>query len=131
MLNNCRQLRVERGDARRYLDAAHDTGERFDVVISDPPRLAPTRASVKKALRVYRDLHLRAMRLVEPGGLLAASSCSGSVSEDEFEATLRNAAYDLGRTVQVLLRGGQAPDHPVLVTAPEGRYLKFLLACVT
>ena len=130
MLNNCRQLRVERADARRYLDEAHESGKRVDVVISDPPRLAPTRAAVKKALRVYRDLHLRAMRVVEPGGLLAASSCSGSVSEEEFEATLRDAAYDLGRTVQVIFKGGQAPDHPVLTTSPEGRYLKFLLVCV-
>ena len=130
MLNNCRQGRVERVDARRFLDRLHESGRRFDLVISDPPRLAPTRAAVRKALRVYRDLHLRAMRAVEPGGLLAACSCSGSVSEEEFEATLREAAYDLGRPLQVLFRGGQSPDHPVLATCPEGRYLKFLLLCV-
>ena len=70
------------------------------------------------------------MRLVEPGGLLAASSCSGAVSEADFERTVREAAYELRREVQVLQRGGQAADHPVLATCPEGRYLKFLLLCV-
>jgi len=70
------------------------------------------------------------MRVVKPGGLLAVSSCSGAVREDEFERTLTEAAYDLKREVQVLYRGGQASDHPVLTTCPEGRYLKFLLACV-
>jgi 23S rRNA (cytosine1962-C5)-methyltransferase len=109
----------------------HRRGRAFDVVVCDPPRLAPDRAAVPRALRMYKDLHLRAMRVVRPGGLLACSSCSGAVREEEFERTLRDAAYDLGRGVQVLDRGGQAPDHPVLATCPEGRYLKFLLACVT
>jgi len=67
---------------------------------------------------------------VRPGGLLAVSSCSGAVREGEFEQTLLEAAYDIKRDAQVLYRGGQAGDHPVLATCPEGRYLKFLLACV-
>jgi 23S rRNA (cytosine1962-C5)-methyltransferase len=119
MLNNVRQLRFERVDASELLN---DDPE--------PPRLARERGDVGKALRAYRDLHLRAMRVVESGGLLAASSCSGSVSEQEFEQTLREAAYDLGRSARIVARGGQAPDHPVLATCPEGRYLKFLLACI-
>jgi 23S rRNA (cytosine1962-C5)-methyltransferase len=130
MLNNGRQVRFERGDAHEVLNEMHRRGRTFDLVISDPPRLAPDRASVPRALRKYRDLHLRAMRVVKPGGLFAASCCSGAVAEGEFERTLREAAYDLGRDVQVLHRGGQAPDHPVLATCPEGRYLKFILACV-
>ena len=131
MLNNGRQVRFERADAQDALNEMHRKGRLFDVVISDPPRLAPDRASVPRALRKYRDLHLRAMRVVKPGGLLAVSSCSGAVGEDEFEHTLQEAAYDVHRQVQVLYRGGQACDHPVLATCPEGRYLKFLLACVT
>jgi 23S rRNA (cytosine1962-C5)-methyltransferase len=124
-------VRFERADVQDVLNEMHRTGRSFDVVVNDPPRLAPDRASVPRALRKYRDLHLRAMRVVKPGGLLAASSCSGAVHEAEFERTLQEAAYDLKREAQVLYRGGQAGDHPVLATCPEGRYLKFILACVT
>ncbi len=131
MLNNGRQVRFERGDARKVLDDLHRQGRKFDVVVCDPPRLAPTRASVPKAARVYRDLHLRAMRVVEPGGLLAMSCCSGAVSPDLFEGTIRDAAYDLRREVAILQRGGQAPDHPVRMSCPESRYLKFVLACIS
>jgi 23S rRNA (cytosine1962-C5)-methyltransferase len=130
MLNNVRQLRFERVDASELLNDLHKKKRRFGIVVSDPPRLARERGDVGKALRAYRDLHLRAMRVVESGGLLAASSCSGSVSEQEFEQTLREAAYDLGRSARIVARGGQAPDHPVLATCPEGRYLMFLLACI-
>jgi len=130
MLNNGRQVRFERADTAEVLNSLHRKGRRFDLVVSDPPRFATERKDKPNALRAYRDLHLRAMRAVRPGGLLAVSSCSGVVDEAEFEATLREAAYDLRRDVQVLERGGQAPDHPVLATCPEGRYLKFLLACV-
>ena len=130
MLNNCRQVRFERGDAKETLDRFHRAGRKFDFVVCDPPRYARDRSHVKKALRAYRDLHLRAMRVVSDGGLLAVASCSGVVGEDEFEQTLREAAYDLKRDVRVLHRGGQASDHPVLTTCPEGRYLKFLLTAV-
>ncbi len=129
-LNNVRQVRFERANVKSYLNDLHGQGRRFDIVVSDPPKYAADRRSVDKALRAYRDLHLRAIRLVAEGGLLAASSCSGLVRDDEFERTLREAAYDVGRTVRFLHRGGQAPDHPVLATCPEGRYLKFVLACV-
>jgi len=131
MLNHGRQVRFRRADAREALNEFHREGRRFDVVICDPPRFARDRGSAKKALTAYRDLHLRALRVIERGGVLAASSCSGAVDEASFEETLRDAAYDVGRSLQVLHRGGQAPDHPVLTTCPEGRYLKFVLACVT
>jgi len=129
MLNHVPRVRFERKDVRKALNELHASGRRFDIVICDPPKYARDRKGVKKALRAYRDLHLRALRLVTPGGVLAASSCSGLVTEDEFERTLREAAYDLGRPLQLLQRGGQAADHPVLATCPEGRYLKFLLVC--
>ena len=130
MLNNVRQVRFERDDVKSALNRLHEAGRRFDIVVSDPPKFAPSKRDVSRALSAYRDLHLRAMRLVEPGGLLAASSCSGAVNAEEFEQTVRDAAYDLGRHARILHRGGQAPDHPVLATCPEGRYLKFLLVCV-
>lgn len=130
MLNHGRQMRFERGDATRALNALHAEGRSFDIVVCDPPPFARVRAHVPRALRAHKDLHLRAIRVVRPGGLLAVSSCSGAVGDADFERTLREAAGDVGRSVQVLHRGGQAPDHPVLLTCPEGRYLKFLLACV-
>jgi len=131
MLNNGRQVRFERGEARAVLDFLHRTHRRFDVVISDPPRLAPDRSAVARALRAYRDLHLRALRVVERGGLFAASCCSGAIEREAFECTLKEAAHDLGRTLQILHRGGQAPDHPILATSPGSDYLKFVLTCVT
>jgi 23S rRNA (cytosine1962-C5)-methyltransferase len=130
MLNGSGQLRLERADARAFLNEAHRAGRRFGLVVCDPPKLARDRKGVARALKGYRDLHLRAMRVVDAGGLLAVSSCSGAVDESQFENTLREAAYDLGREVQILHRAGQAPDHPVLSTCPEGRYLKFLVARV-
>ena len=130
MLNNGRQVRFERADARDTLNVLSRQKRCFDLVVCDPPKFARKREGVPKALRAYRDLHLRALRVVRPGGLLAVSSCSGLVSESDFENTVREASYDIGRNVQVLHRGGQAPDHPVLVTYPEGRYLKFLVVSV-
>ncbi|MEM8885406.1 MAG: class I SAM-dependent rRNA methyltransferase [Planctomycetota bacterium] len=130
LLNNARQVRYERMEAREALDGFHRKKRRFDLVVCDPPKFARDRKQVDKALRAYRDLHLRAMRVVEPGGLLAVASCSGVVRDDDFERTVREAAYDLKRTVRILYRGGQATDHPVLATCPEGKYLKFLLLAV-
>ncbi|MHC4938304.1 MAG: class I SAM-dependent rRNA methyltransferase [Planctomycetota bacterium] len=130
MLNHGRQVQLERADVREVLDRLHREKRKFDVVICDPPRFARERKHVDRALRAYRDLHLRALRVVEPGGLICVASCSGVVGEEAFEKTIREAAYDLRRTVRVLHRGGQASDHPVLATCPEGRYLKFLLLAV-
>jgi len=131
MLNHGRQVSYERADAKVVLDRCHREKRKFDIVVCDPPKYARDRKHAPKALRAYRDLHLRAMRVVAPGGLLAVSSCSGSVTEAEFDQTLRDAAYDLGRDIQVLHCGGQASDHPVHAACPEGRYLKFRIVSVS
>jgi len=130
MLNHGRQVSFEHADVRTVLDRCHRENRKFDMVICDPPKFARDRKHAPKALRAYRDLHLRAMRVAAPGGLLAASSCSGTVTEEEFDRTLREAAYDLGRDIRILHYGGQAADHPVLAACPEGRYLKFRLVSV-
>ncbi|MCK6481675.1 MAG: class I SAM-dependent methyltransferase [Planctomycetes bacterium] len=106
------------------------TGARFGAVSVDPPRLADNRHQVEGALKALREIHLRALLLLEEGGVLAASSCSGAVGDEPFEETLREAARLARRRVQVVYRGGQGPDHPWSVVAPEGRYLRFLLARV-
>ena len=114
--------------AMRRLSGA---GERFGAISVDPPRLAEKKHDLEGALKAHRELHLRALEMLEDGGVLAASSCSGALPEEAFEETIRDAARMAKRRVQVLHRGGQGPDHPWSVATPEGRYLKFLLARVT
>lgn len=111
-------------DALRALERA---GQRFGLVILDPPPFARTRTALSGALRGYKEINLRAARLLEPGGILATFSCSYHVSETAFEETVRSAAVD-GRVRLRLLGGlGQSADHPTLLTVPETRYLKGLL----
>jgi 23S rRNA (cytosine1962-C5)-methyltransferase len=96
-------------------------------VVLDPPPFARSRSAVEAAARGYKEVNLRALRLLEPGGRLATFSCSHHVSEATFEDVVRDAATDAGITVRVIEKLTQAPDHPVLLTVPETRYLKGLL----
>ena len=111
-------------DALRALDRA---GERFGLVILDPPPFARTRTAVPGALRGYKEINLRAARLLEPGGILATFSCSYHVDESAFEETVRSAAGDACVRLRLLGGLGQSADHPALLTVPETRYLKGLL----
>src|SRR5262245_15921161 len=99
-------------------------GERFDVVLLDPPAFAKSRGDVTAARRGYKEINLRALRLLAPGGILLTSSCSYNLDEQTFEEVLRAAAADARRDVTVIARRGQAADHPVRLGFPEGRYLK-------
>jgi 23S rRNA (cytosine1962-C5)-methyltransferase len=100
---------------------------RFGLVVLDPPPFARSRAALEGAARGYKEINLRGLRLLEPGGRLATFSCSHHVSEAAFEDICRDAAADAGLTVRVLEKLTQSPDHPVLLTVPETRYLKGLL----
>jgi 23S rRNA (cytosine1962-C5)-methyltransferase len=111
-------------DALRALDRA---GERFGLVILDPPPFARTRTALAGALRGYKEINLRAARLLEPGGILATFSCSYHVSGTAFEETVRSAAGDAGVRLRLLGTLQQSADHPALLTVPETRYLKGLL----
>jgi 23S rRNA (cytosine1962-C5)-methyltransferase len=111
-------------DELRRLDRGR---EHFDLIVLDPPPFARGRATLDAALRGYKEINLRALRLLAPGGRLATFSCSHHVDETTFEATCRDAATDAAVRVRVVERLGQAPDHPVLLTVPETRYLKGLL----
>jgi 23S rRNA (cytosine1962-C5)-methyltransferase len=111
-------------DELRRLDRA---GARFGLVVLDPPPFARGRAALEGALRGYKEVNLRAMRLLERGGRLATFACSHHVSPDRFEATCREAAADAGARLRVLATLGQGPDHPVSLTIPETRYLTGLL----
>jgi 23S rRNA (cytosine1962-C5)-methyltransferase len=111
-------------DELRRLDRA---GARFGLVVLDPPPFARGRGALEGALRGYKEINLRAIRLLEPGGVLVTFSCSHHVSEDAFEAMVRDAAGDAGVRLRVLAPLTQSSDHPVLLTVPETRYLKGLL----
>jgi 23S rRNA (cytosine1962-C5)-methyltransferase len=100
---------------------------RFDLVVLDPPPFARSRTALADALRGYKEINLRAMRLLAPGGRLATFSCSYHVDDTTFEATCRAAATDAAVRLRLVDRLTQSPDHPVLLTVPETRYLKGLL----
>lgn len=105
-------------------------GKRFDVVIVDPPSLARDKASRHAAERAYVRLNRDAIRCVEPGGLLAAASCTSQVPPDAFRAALAEAARQAGRRLLLIHEAGQPVDHPVAAYFPEGRYLKFVMGRV-
>jgi 23S rRNA (cytosine1962-C5)-methyltransferase len=102
----------------------------FDVVVLDPPKFAAAGPQVAGASRGYKDINLKALRLLRPGGLLMTFSCSGRIPVDLFQKIVAGAAADAGREVEILARLGQAPDHPVVMHFPESEYLKGLLVRV-
>ncbi len=119
-----------KSDAWTYLEQARERGERYDVIILDPPKLAKARNQIDGALRGYHGLNKLALGLLEPGGLLATCSCSGLVTRDEFEGVLADAALSADRPLQIIESRGAAPDHPVSVHCPESAYLKCVM-CLT
>ena len=99
-------------------------GERFDTIVLDPPAFAKNKAAVAKALSGYKEINLRALKLLKPGGILVTCSCSYNVSEGMFADVLAAAAADARADVVVVEKRMQGRDHPVLVTVPETFYLK-------
>jgi 23S rRNA (cytosine1962-C5)-methyltransferase len=118
------------GDVFQVLREYRDAGRQFDLVILDPPKFAYSQAQVRAACRGYKDINWLALRLLRPGGILATFSCSGLVSRDLFQKVVFGAAVDAGRDVQVLEHLSQSPDHPTLLSFPEGAYLKGLICRV-
>ena len=112
-------------DLLREMEAA---GDRFDVIVLDPPAFAKNRASLKAAIRGYKEINLRALKLLNPGGVLITCTCSYHVSEELFIEILAQAAIDAHRRVQLVEKRMQASDHPVLVGVPETYYLKCVIA---
>ncbi len=102
-------------------------GERYDLIILDPPKFAHTAAHAERAARAYKDINLNAFYLLAPGGLLMSYSCSGGVSTELFQKIVAGAALDAGRTARIVKRLQGAADHPVDLAFPEGEYLKGLL----
>jgi 23S rRNA (cytosine1962-C5)-methyltransferase len=114
-------------DAFQLLRDWSDAGESFDAIVLDPPAFAKTKRAVEGALRGYKELNLRALKMMRPGGLLVTCSCSHHVTWADLEASVASAATDAARRVRLLERRGAAPDHPVVLNLPETEYLKCLL----
>ena len=109
------------------LHELHGRGERFDTVILDPPAFAKSKDAVEKAWRGYKEINLRALQLLAPGGCLITCSCSYHVDEVAFEEIVWSAAVDAGATVTVVEKRRQARDHPIVLGVPETYYLKCLV----
>ena len=126
-LNNVEFREANVFDALRDLEAV---GERFDVIVLDPPAFAKNRASLKAAIRGYKEINLRALKLLHSGGVLITCTCSYHVSEELFLEIVNQAALDAHRRVQLIEKRMQAADHPILLGVPETYYLKCLIARV-
>lgn len=131
-LNGLDAARCEfrQGDMFQLLRDLRGAGQRFDLIVLDPPKFAPTAASAQRAARGYKDINLNAFRLLAPGGLLATFSCSAGIDTDLFQKIVAGAALDAGVDAAIIGSFTAAPDHPVALAFPEGAYLKGLLCRV-
>ncbi|ACC69268.1 class I SAM-dependent rRNA methyltransferase [Paraburkholderia phymatum] len=114
-------------DAFKTLRRLYEEGERFDLIVLDPPKFAPSREHVDRAARAYKDINLTGLKLLRPGGLLFTYSCSGAIDAELFQKIVAGAAADARVDARILRRLGAGVDHPLLTAFPEGEYLKGLL----
>ncbi len=125
-LNNLGNSKFEliNDDVFKTLRKFRDSSADFDLIILDPPKLAPTNAQRNKALRAYKDINLLGMKLLTQNGILATFSCSSGISQQDLRKVIYNAARDADREVQILTQLSQGSDHPIRLTCPETEYLK-------
>ena len=121
---NGREVEWIEGNAFDLLRDYADAGRQYDTIVLDPPAFARSKRNLDTAMRGYKELNLRALKMLRPGGVLITCSCSYHVSEADFAQMLTEAAGDLHRPLRVLERRGQSSDHPVLLGVPETAYLK-------
>jgi 23S rRNA (cytosine1962-C5)-methyltransferase len=126
-LNGCGNVQWKEANCFDFLKASDQAGERFDTLVLDPPPFARHKSNVASALRGYKELNLRALKMLNPGGTLVTCSCSYHVSEADLLEAVAAAALDAHRTVSVIERRTQSRDHPILLTVPETLYLKCLI----
>ena len=122
--NELSNVSVLEANAFDFLKEADHEGRRFDTISLDPPAFVKNRASLQQAIRGYKEINLRALRMLNEGGILITSSCSQHMSAELFERMLAEAAKDARRRLQILERRGQPADHPILLAMPETDYLK-------
>jgi 23S rRNA (cytosine1962-C5)-methyltransferase len=119
-----------KNDVFKVLRTFCDKGERFDLIILDPPKFAPTRRHAEKAARSYKDCNLFALKLLKTGGILATFSCSGGIERSFFQKIVFQASVDAAREIQVIEQLSQSPDHPIRLSFPESEYLKGMICRV-
>jgi len=123
-LNHAANLEIVEANAFDWLRDASEREPEFDLVVLDPPAFAKNKDAIPAARRGYKEINLRAIQVLKPGGILVTASCSYHMSEEMLEEVVRDAARDAGRPAQLLEKRGAARDHPVLMGVPETRYLK-------
>lgn len=126
LLNGLANTEFRKENVFSFLKAEAEAGRHYDGIILDPPAFAKSKENVGGASRGYKELNLRAIRLLNPGGILVTSSCSYNLSESRFLEILRECARDLGATLKIIEKRGQSADHPILLSFPESHYLKCL-----
>jgi 23S rRNA (cytosine1962-C5)-methyltransferase len=126
LLNRAENVEVVEANAFDYLRDRAEEEPAFDLVVLDPPAFAKSKDALPAARRGYKEVNLRALQVLRPGGMLVTASCSYHLPEEALEALVLDAANDAGRRVQLVERRGAGRDHPVLLGVPETRYLKCL-----
>ena len=129
-LNNVTNIEFREANVFDALREMETDGERFDTIVLDPPAFAKNRASAKAAARGYKEINLRAIKLLNPGGILVTCTCSYHMPEDLFLGIIAEAANDARRKLQLIEKRTQASDHPILLSVPETYYLKCAIARV-
>jgi 23S rRNA (cytosine1962-C5)-methyltransferase len=128
---NEREIEWIEGNAFDLLRDYADAGRRYDTIVLDPPAFAKSKRNVDTALRGYKELNLRALKMLRPGGILVTCSCSYHVSAAEFMEVVAQAALDVHRNLRIIENRTQAKDHPMLLSVPETCYLKCLISFVS
>jgi len=129
-LNNAGNVTFQTANVFDALREMETAGERFDTIILDPPAFTKSRATVKSGARGYKEINLRALKLLNTGGVLISCTCSYHISEQMFLDLIADAALDARRRLQIVEKRGQSSDHPVLLGVPETHYLKCVIARV-
>ncbi len=124
---DARRAEWQEADVFDVLRVFRKEGRKFDLIVLDPPKFAPSAAHAERAARAYKDINLLGFRLLNPGGYLLTYSCSGGIGLELFQKIVAGAAVDAGRDARILQRLSAGPDHPVALHFPEGEYLKGLL----
>jgi len=126
-LNKTTNIEWREADVLEYLPGLVAAKRTFEIVVVDPPAFTKSRGAIEGATRGYKEINLRALRLLQQGGILVSCSCSQHMSEAHFLELIASAALDSGKQLRVLERRTQARDHPILLTVPETHYLKCLI----
>ena len=128
---NSREIEWIEANAFDLLRDYADAGRRYDTIVVDPPAFAKSKSNLETALRGYKELNLRALKMLRPGGILVTCCCSYHVSPVQFLDVVRDSALDVHRNLRLVENRGQAKDHPILINVPETEYLKCVIAYVS